>query len=136
MDRELICIDTSVLIDYFRRQDKRKTFFFKLSKDHDFAVSVMTKLEIFCGATEEQQEFWQQVFHRVHIFPLGEEEIDEATEIIKILRLSLRAQRSTPPSLRLGLLVLKKPISRFGGRPLRPRLIDRRLRLSGSIGTD
>ena len=86
MDRKLICLDTSILIDYFRKQKKGNTFFFELANNYTFALSVMTKLEIFSGVTDEQQAFWQEVFHRCQILPLGEQEIDEATRIIKTLR--------------------------------------------------
>jgi predicted nucleic acid-binding protein len=86
MDRKLICLDTSILIDYFRKKNKRKTFFFELTKDYEFTVSVITKLEIFSGANDEQQEFWKQAFRRFQILPLGENEVDEATRIIKTLR--------------------------------------------------
>ena len=87
MDRTYICLDSSVLIDYFRKTQKEKTLFFQLTKRFDFAIFVITKLEILNGATSEQQEFWNQVFHRCRMLPLGEPEIDEAIRIIKALRL-------------------------------------------------
>ena len=100
MDRTLICLDSSVLIDYFRKKNKRKTFFFELSLTYRFAVSVMTKLEIFCGATDEQQTFWKQVFAGFQILPLEEREIDEATCIIKTLR--TRNQMIELPDILIG----------------------------------
>ena len=80
MDQKLICLDTSILIDYFRKQKKGRTFFFELAKDYAFALSVITKLEIFSGVTDEQQTFWQAVFRKCQILPLGEQEIDEASK--------------------------------------------------------
>jgi predicted nucleic acid-binding protein len=100
MDRKLICLDSSVLIDYFRKKNKRKTFFFELSQQYRFAVSVMTKLEIFCGATDDQQAFWKQVFADFQILPLEEFEIDEATSIIK--RLRRRNQMIELPDILIG----------------------------------
>jgi len=86
MDKKLICLDTSILLEYFRKKNKQKTFFFELARQYEFAVSVITKLEIFTGSTEEQRAFWIQIFHRFRMLPLGEMEVDEATTIIKTLR--------------------------------------------------
>lgn len=47
MEKQLICLDTSVLIDYFRKKDKTKSFFYALADEYDsFAVSVITEYEI------------------------------------------------------------------------------------------
>ena len=86
MDREIICLDTSVLIDYFRKAKKKKTFLFKLAKDYDFAISVITKFEILNGSNDEQKEFWDQLFGRIQIIPLGEEEIEVSSDILKKLK--------------------------------------------------
>lgn len=43
MADEIICLDTSILIDFFRTQLKEKSTFFKLTKMyHLFAVSIIT----------------------------------------------------------------------------------------------
>ena len=44
MDKKLICLDTSILIDYYRKKNKEKTKFVELSKSYKFAISVITKL--------------------------------------------------------------------------------------------
>jgi predicted nucleic acid-binding protein len=49
MVKEIICLDTSIFIDYFRKKNKGGTFFVKLSEKYDFAISVITKLEIGVG---------------------------------------------------------------------------------------
>ena len=86
MARKIICLDTSILIDYFRKQNKDKAFFFKLAKKYKFAISVITKLEILNGSNEEQKGFWDQLFTRLKIIPLDEREVEIASEIIKKLR--------------------------------------------------
>ena len=86
MAKPLICLDTSVLIDYFRKGNKRKTFFFKLAKDYRFAISVLTKFEILIGSNEEQRGFWEQLFSAFEIIPLDQEEVEIASEIIKKLK--------------------------------------------------
>jgi predicted nucleic acid-binding protein len=86
MAGKIICLDTSILIDYFRKKNKRKTFFFKLAREYSFAISVITKFEILNGSNEDQKEFWDQLFSRFRIIPLDESEVEVASEIIKKLR--------------------------------------------------
>lgn len=86
MAGKVICLDTSILIDYFRKKNKGKTFFFKLAREYRFAISVITKFEILNGSDEDQKEFWNQLFSRFRIIPLDEREVEVASEIIKKLR--------------------------------------------------
>ena len=59
MASKLILIDTSVLIDYYRKTDKaNSTLISLLRRGFTFAVSVITKYEIYSGATLNQINFW------------------------------------------------------------------------------
>lgn len=86
MDKKLICLDTSILIDYYRKKDKSKTKFVQLSKKYSFAISVITKLEILVGSTKEQETFWVEVFEMMKIIPLSENDVYIAAETIKFLK--------------------------------------------------
>jgi len=86
MDKEIICLDTSVFIDYFRKKTKDKTFLVKISDKYDFTISVITKLEISVGIGKGQINFWNNVFEKLTILPLTEKEIDMASSIIQTLR--------------------------------------------------
>jgi predicted nucleic acid-binding protein len=46
MDRKVICLDTSILIDYFRKGNKAKTFFFELVKavTHNLKLATLNKV--------------------------------------------------------------------------------------------
>ena len=85
MDKELICLDTSILIDYYRKKNKSKTKFVQLSKDYNFSISVITKLEILTGVRKEQRDFWDKIFSRIKILPLNEQDVEIASEIIQTL---------------------------------------------------
>lgn len=57
MADELICLDSSVLIDYFRKTKKENSFFFELSNQYpSFAVSVITEFEILSGSNQNLLE--------------------------------------------------------------------------------
>ncbi len=46
---EVICIDTSVLIDYYRKKDKINTFWYELSQKYRFSISAIVQYEILRG---------------------------------------------------------------------------------------
>jgi len=85
MDKDCICLYTSVLIDYYRKKEKTRTLFVKLSLKYSFSISVITKLEILTGITENQKEFWNNVFQKMEIIPLNEPEVEIAANIIRYL---------------------------------------------------
>ena len=117
MDKELICLDTSILIDYFRKRNKSGTQFFKLSSEFDFAISVITKLEILTGIKKEQEVFWTNVFNRIKILELSEKDVEIAAGIIKSLKMKnkiiglkdiLIASTAITNGLRISTLNLKE----------------------------
>ncbi|MCD4663816.1 MAG: type II toxin-antitoxin system VapC family toxin [Bacteroidales bacterium] len=85
MDKERICIDTSILIDYYRKKNKEKAKFVQLSRKYSFSISVISKLEVLTGITENQKNFLKNFFEKIDIIPLGEREIEFAAEIIRYL---------------------------------------------------
>ena len=67
----MILLDTSILIDYFRKKDKTKGTLFRLSKiSQEFAVSTITQFEIYTGVPVDQIKEWDDFFKDVIIYPL------------------------------------------------------------------
>ena len=86
-NEELVCIDSSVLIDFFRKVDKTKSFFYKLTKSHKlFAVSVITEYEILVGSNEETNLFWNNFFEKINVLPFDKQANIEAVKIFKQLK--------------------------------------------------
>ena len=84
---ELIMIDTSILIDFYRKSDKTNSIWYKLVKqNYVFAVSTVTKYEIYAGATVSQLEFWDSVFKNITILSFDEKTTNEAVNINAILK--------------------------------------------------
>lgn len=82
MANKLILLDTSILIDYYRKTNKEKTVLFELTnKGYLFSISTITKFEICTGANEKQMIFWNQLFKSFTIFPFDENTSDFASEI-------------------------------------------------------
>lgn len=87
MESELICLDTSVLIDYFRKINKKKSFFYEITSNYSlFAVSIITQYEIYCGCNEKQLSFWDSFFDKVVVLPFENAANLAAIEIYKNLK--------------------------------------------------
>lgn len=87
MADKIIMVDTSILIDFYRKTDKNNSMWITLlRKDYDFAISSITKYEIYSGATESQLQFWNSVLEAIRIIPLDEMAVDEAVKINKALK--------------------------------------------------
>ena len=87
MENILICLDTSVLIDYYRKKDKSKSLFFKLTERYAlFAVSAITEYELYLGNSEEQNIFWDKFFSQITILPFDTKVARSAANIHKQLK--------------------------------------------------
>jgi predicted nucleic acid-binding protein len=83
----IVCLDISVLIDYYRKKDKSKSLFFKLTKDHSlFAVSAITEYEIYSGSNPEQDKFWNEFFKLILVLPFDSETNKIAVKIARELK--------------------------------------------------
>ena len=87
MENIIIMVDTSILIDYYRKTEKANSVWISLvRKGYVFAISAVTKYEIYSGATIEQLDFWNNVFEVIDILPFNENAVDSAIEINKKLK--------------------------------------------------
>lgn len=87
MEDTLILVDTSILIDYYRKTEKANSVWISLvRKGYVFAISAVTKYEIYSGATIEQLDFWNNVFEVIDILPFNETAVNSAIEINKKLK--------------------------------------------------
>ncbi len=83
----MLLIDTSILIEYFRKPNKEATFFYELAGNHSkIAISAITKYEIMVGNSPKQVEFWQLLLSSLEIISFDEIVADEAAAIQKELK--------------------------------------------------
>ena len=87
MADKLVLVDTSILIDYYRKTDKEKSIWIGLVRQgYLFAVSAVTKYEIYAGATLNQLKFWDTVFEAITVMPLDELSVDTAVTVNAALK--------------------------------------------------
>jgi predicted nucleic acid-binding protein len=78
----MILLDTSVLIDYFRKVNKQNAFFFQLAQiSSEFTISSITKYEIEVGAKPQDMAFWTGLYQNISIISFDE---DIASETVAI----------------------------------------------------
>ena len=71
MAESLVLLDTSILIDYFRKKDKTKSRLYELTDYYDgFVISVITEFEIYVGAKDDQLPFWTRLLAEIPVIPL------------------------------------------------------------------
>ncbi len=66
----MILLDSSILIELFRKQDKSKTLFYKLSQTSDeLCISSITHYEIGIGNRKSHSEYWDSLCESLQIIP-------------------------------------------------------------------
>jgi tRNA(fMet)-specific endonuclease VapC len=102
----IVCLDTSVLIDYYRKKDKSKSLFYKLTKGYSlFAVSSITEYEIYSGSNPEQDKFWDDFFKLVLVLPFDSEVNKIAVKLSRTLK--AKSKSIEIPDLFIGATALK-----------------------------
>lgn len=82
MADQIIMVDTSILIDYFRKMDKSKTRLFDLSqKSENLCISSITEFEIYTGAKGEQADFRKAMLSNFIVFPFDSDAALMAVEV-------------------------------------------------------
>lgn len=78
----MILLDSSVLINLFRKKVKSNSFFFKLLKDEtEFGISSVTHYEIGIGNKDSDNKYWVELNNNLVIFLFDKDCSIEATNI-------------------------------------------------------
>ncbi len=82
MADKIILIDTTILIDYFRKTNKDNSVLISLfDNGYDFTISAITHYEIYSGTTVNQVTFWKSLLQRTKVLALDEIVAQNAVEI-------------------------------------------------------
>ncbi len=81
-------IDTTILIDYFRKSDKSKSrlvsHFLHVEKLY---ISTITEFEIYNGAKEAHKEFWERMLTKIGVLDFDSKAARKAAQIVSQLKL-------------------------------------------------
>jgi predicted nucleic acid-binding protein len=86
MEAKRVLIDTSVLIDYFRKQKKHATLFVQLARDYEIAISVVTEFEWLVGFKDSDLEFGRELLNNIDILPFDSNCAIQASDIYRRLK--------------------------------------------------
>lgn len=87
MADKIILVDTSILIDYYRKTDKENSIWISLVRQgYSFAISAITKYEIYSGANPNQLAFWDGVLQAITVIPFDEVAVDTAVNLNNALK--------------------------------------------------
>ncbi len=87
MAEQKIMIDTSVLIDYFRKKNKENTRFIEdFNRFERIYISSITEFEIYTGVKELNREFWESMLSQVTVLDFDGKCARKAAEIVAALK--------------------------------------------------
>ncbi len=87
MADKIVLVDTSILIDYYRKTDKENSVWVTLVRQgFSFAISAVTKYEIYSGATANQLGFWDKIFQAINVISFDEIVVDTAVTLNSALK--------------------------------------------------
>lgn len=82
----MILLDSSVLIEMFRKKNKNETLFYSLSKSNeDLNISSITYYEIGIGNRRAHYDYWEKLTNKLSIIPFDKACSNTAIEIYQEL---------------------------------------------------
>ncbi|TAE14696.1 MAG: type II toxin-antitoxin system VapC family toxin [Bacteroidetes bacterium] len=87
MENKMILVDTSILIELFRKSNKQNATLIQLIRlGYSFCISAVTEYEIYIGTTLKQIDFWNQFLNKIPVLPFDKNAAKIAVEINKELK--------------------------------------------------
>lgn len=87
METRTALLDSSIIIEYFRKDNKSKSILYKLSNEHRFCISTITVFELKIGLkTERQWNDYKVLTKNFEILSIDDLCIDEAVKIYHQLK--------------------------------------------------
>ncbi len=86
MEDRRILIDTSVVIDHFRKKNKQKSLLYELSKENTLFLSAISKFEFLVGTKLSQIHQTEKIIEGFYILSFNSNVADVASDIAKKLK--------------------------------------------------
>jgi tRNA(fMet)-specific endonuclease VapC len=78
----MILLDSSILIELFRKKDKENTLFYSLVKTYKIiCISSITYYEVGIGNRKSHSDYWEKLSENLQILPFDKECSDNAITI-------------------------------------------------------
>lgn len=86
MEDRRILIDTSVVIDHFRKKNKQKSLLYELAKENILFLSAISKFEFLVGAKPTQLRQTKEIIGGFYILSFSSLVAEVASDIAKELK--------------------------------------------------
>lgn len=81
MELGKLLIDTSILIDYFRKKNIENTFLYQYSDDFEIKISIITEFEFLIGFPDDKLTFAKELIKGMETIDINKSISDEAQKI-------------------------------------------------------
>ena len=82
MADKIVLVDTSILIDLFRKTDKTNSVLLALVREgYTYCISAVTEYEIYIGTTSKQIDFWNSFLQKTEVLPFDKTVAKVAVDI-------------------------------------------------------
>ena len=88
MENAEVLVDTSVLIEYFRKKNKEKTFLYNLSLNYEPVISVITKYEFLSGINDKNFDAVNEILNRLKTLDFDSKSAEIASEIFRNVKVT------------------------------------------------
>ncbi len=90
-DKKLI-VDSTILIDYFRKTDKGNSRLVSHFKTYgQLYISTVTEFEVINGSTPAHLQFWNKMLTRFTVLEFDSKAARQAAEIVRQLKIKLKS---------------------------------------------
>lgn len=87
MADKIVLVDTSILIDLFRKTDKANSVLISLVRQgYTYCISAVTEYEIYTGAALGQVDFWNNFLQKTEVLPFDKAVAKVAVNLNKELK--------------------------------------------------
>jgi predicted nucleic acid-binding protein len=87
MADKIVLVDTSILIDLFRKTDKANSVLISIVRqDYTYCISAITEYEIYTGTTSGQIKFWDDFLEKTNVLTFDKTVVKVAVELNKELK--------------------------------------------------
>ncbi len=86
MENRGVLVDTSILIDFFRKENKKNSALYKIQKSHTLYASTITEFEFLAGVKDEKILSLKHFFSKINLLPFDSKAAVRASSIFKDLK--------------------------------------------------
>ena len=86
MDNKRVLVDTSILIDFFRKKNRKKSILYKLQGKHEIYISTITEFEFLAGVKEDKSISINSFFKNLDVIGFDSKTAIIASSIYKDLK--------------------------------------------------